>query len=97
MAGTVPGMKVVTNVRDFHIETMEKALNVWLEDNSQKNGPLSGPRIHEEAKQMYDHLVGTGGVANKSDVGTSNALSDAGTHDAGTRGTQSLPSSQGMV
>ena len=71
---------MVTQVRDVHIETMEKALNVWLEHNAQNNQPLSGPLIREKPKQMYDHLFGVGGTANTSNAGTGDALSDAGTN-----------------
>ena len=41
-ASTVTSTKVVTQAKDIHIETMEKALNVWLEDNAQKNVSLTG-------------------------------------------------------
>ena len=40
-ASTVPSTKVVTHVRNVHIERMEKALGVWIEDNAQKNMPLN--------------------------------------------------------
>ena len=33
----VPNTKVVTHVRDIHIERMEKALSLWIEDIAQKN------------------------------------------------------------
>ena len=35
-ASTVPSSKLVTHVWDVHIERMEKALSVWIEDNVQK-------------------------------------------------------------
>ena len=63
MACTVQSTKLITQVRDIHREAMEKALNVWVEDNAQKNVPLSGPLVHEKAKRIYDHLVGAGGAA----------------------------------
>ena len=58
---------------DIHIEAMEKALNLWVEDNAQRNMPLSGPLIHEKAKHVCDHLAGVGGAANMSDAGMSEA------------------------
>ena len=64
-------MKVVTQVRDIHIKAMKKALNVWVEDNVQKNVPLSRLLICEKAKHMYDHLVGVGGAASTSDASAS--------------------------
>ena len=87
VARAVPSTKVVTQFRDVHINVMEKALNVWVEDNAQKNVPLSGPLIREMAKRMYDNLTGMGGAASMSDVGTSYAgMSDVGTSEVGTSG-----------
>ena len=48
-----PSTKVVTQVRDVHIERMEKALNVWMEGDAQKNMPLNGPLIHTKMIRMY--------------------------------------------
>ena len=39
MTVIVPSTKVATQVRDLHIEGMEKALNVWVEDSAQKIVP----------------------------------------------------------
>ena len=61
MASAVPSTKVVIQVRDIHIQIMT-ALNMWLEDNSHKNVPLSGSLIHE----------------NTTDAGMSDTLTDAG-------------------
>ena len=36
-ASAVPSTKVITQVRDVHIEAMEKTLNVWVDANSQNN------------------------------------------------------------
>ena len=38
-ASTVPSTKVVTQVWDVHIDRMEKAVNIWMEENAQKNMP----------------------------------------------------------
>ena len=63
---------MITHVRDVHIERMENALNVWIEDNTQKNMPLSGGLICTRAMRMYAHLAGMGG-ASTSDTGMSDA------------------------
>uniref|UniRef100_UPI00358EF441 tigger transposable element-derived protein 1-like n=1 Tax=Myxine glutinosa TaxID=7769 RepID=UPI00358EF441 len=75
-ASAVSSTKVVTHVRDVHIERMEKAFSIWIDDGVEKSMPLSGPLIREKAKQIYDHLSGTGGAS------TSDALSDDGTSRA---------------
>uniref|UniRef100_UPI00358FC47C tigger transposable element-derived protein 1-like n=1 Tax=Myxine glutinosa TaxID=7769 RepID=UPI00358FC47C len=68
-ASAVSSMKVVTHVWDVHIERMEKALSIWIEDNVQKCIPVSGSLIREKAKQIYDLLSGTGVCgASTSDV-----------------------------
>ena len=67
-------MKVVAQVRNIHIEWMEKALNVWIEDNTQKGMPLGGPLMREKAKLLHDHLSGMGG-ASTSAAGTSGTSS----------------------
>ena len=69
---TVPSTKVVTHVQDVHIERMEKALSIWIEDNVQKNMPLGGPLIRARAMRMYAHLAGAG-EASSSDAGMSDA------------------------
>ena len=64
---------MVTHVRDVHIERMKAALNIWIEDNMQKNMHLNGPLIRAKAMHiMYAHLAGTGG-ASTCDAGTSDA------------------------
>ena len=83
----VPSTKVVTHIRDVHIERMEKALSVWIEDNVWKNMPLSGPLIHAKAMRMYVHLAGARGTS----------TSDAGMSNMGTSRPQSIPSEQRMV
>uniref|UniRef100_UPI00358EB99E putative CENPB DNA-binding domain-containing protein 1 n=1 Tax=Myxine glutinosa TaxID=7769 RepID=UPI00358EB99E len=89
-SSAVSSMKVVTHVRDVHIERMEKALSTWIEANTQKNMPLSwtshGPLIREKAKQIYVHLSGTGaGGASTSNVSC----------DDGTSSTTSFTASRG--
>ena len=37
VTSTVPSTKVVTHIQNVHIESTEKALVVWIEDNVQKN------------------------------------------------------------
>uniref|UniRef100_UPI00359001A7 putative CENPB DNA-binding domain-containing protein 1 n=1 Tax=Myxine glutinosa TaxID=7769 RepID=UPI00359001A7 len=83
-ASAVSSTKVVTHVRDVHIERMEKALSIWIEDNVQKSMPLSGPLICEKAKQIYDHLSGAGAAS----------MSDAPIDD-GTSSATSFPASRG--
>ena len=61
----VPITKVVTHIRDLHKERMEKTLSVWIEDNAQKNMPLSGPLIRTKAMHMYTHLTGVGGASTR--------------------------------
>uniref|UniRef100_UPI00358FB966 tigger transposable element-derived protein 1-like n=1 Tax=Myxine glutinosa TaxID=7769 RepID=UPI00358FB966 len=76
-ASAVSSMKVVTHVRDVHIERMEKAL-ISIKDNTQKNMPLSGPLIRAKVKHIYDHLSGAGtGDASKSDAPRYDATSSA--------------------
>ena len=73
-ASTIHSTKVVTQIRDVQVETMEKALIVWLEDSAQNNVPWSGPLIREKVKRMYNHLVGVRGAANMSDAGISGCI-----------------------
>ena len=39
VVSAVPSSKVVTQVRNMHIKSMEKALNVWVEYNAERNVP----------------------------------------------------------
>lgn len=43
--------------RDPKMEKMEKKLNLWIQDQSQKNVPLSSFLIREEAKLLYQYFV----------------------------------------
>ncbi|XP_065267485.1 collagen alpha-3(IV) chain-like [Emys orbicularis] len=42
---------------DITIQKMEKAMNMWFGDQTQKRVPLDGPVIREKAKRLYDHLT----------------------------------------
>ena len=55
-SGTASSAKVTFMPRDPIIEKMEKALNVWIEDQTQKKVPLSSLVIREKALRIYKHL-----------------------------------------
>lgn len=46
----------LTRHRSAAMETMERLLHVWLEDQSQRNMPLSVTIIQEKAKSLFDDL-----------------------------------------
>lgn len=46
----------LTRHRSAVMETMERLLHVWLEDQSQRNMPLSVTTIQEKAKSLFDDL-----------------------------------------
>ncbi|XP_066874480.1 tigger transposable element-derived protein 1-like [Kogia breviceps] len=46
----------LTRHRSAVMETMERLLRVWLEDQSQRNVPLSVTVIQEKAKSLFDDL-----------------------------------------
>lgn len=46
----------LTRHRSAVMETMERLLRVWLEDQSQRNVPLSVPMIQEKARSLFDDL-----------------------------------------
>ncbi|XP_007091164.1 CENPB DNA-binding domain-containing protein 1 [Panthera tigris] len=46
----------LTRHRSAVMETMERLLHVWLEDQSQRNVPLSVTVIQEKAKSLFDDL-----------------------------------------
>ncbi|KAF0884784.1 TIGD1 protein, partial [Crocuta crocuta] len=46
----------LTRHRSAVMETMERLLHVWLEDQSQRNVPLSVTIIQEKAKSLFDDL-----------------------------------------
>ncbi|XP_059940445.1 tigger transposable element-derived protein 1-like [Mesoplodon densirostris] len=46
----------LTRHRSAVMETMERLLRVWLEDQSQRNAPLSVTVIQEKAKSLFDDL-----------------------------------------
>ena len=78
-ASAVPSTKVVTHIWDVHIQRMEKALSVWIEDNVLKNMLLNGPITRTKAMRMYTHLAGTGG-ASTSGASTSDACTSTAIH-----------------
>ncbi|KAL4084407.1 hypothetical protein QTP88_028230 [Uroleucon formosanum] len=43
--------------RDVLVEKTEKALNIWIEDQTQKKFPLSSTIIREKAKQIHQHFT----------------------------------------
>lgn len=46
----------LTRHRSAVMETMERLLRMWLEDQSQRNMPLSVTIIQEKAKSLFDDL-----------------------------------------
>jgi hypothetical protein len=55
--GTSQSSKVTSVCRDYKIEKMEKALNIWIEDRTQKRMPISTAIIREKALRLYNHFV----------------------------------------
>ena len=51
--------KTVSISRDSRIEKLEKALTIWIEDQSQHKVALSGQIIREKALRLYEHLSQT--------------------------------------
>ncbi|XP_053143783.1 tigger transposable element-derived protein 1-like [Hemicordylus capensis] len=60
-SGTQSSLKVSFMPRDPNIEKMEKALNIWMEDQAQKKVPLSTRMICVKARKIYRHLVESSG------------------------------------
>ncbi|KAI1888220.1 hypothetical protein AGOR_G00182770 [Albula goreensis] len=58
-SGTAASAKVTYMPRDPIIEKMEKALNVWIEDQTQKKVTLNSAVIREQALRMYECLGGS--------------------------------------
>jgi hypothetical protein len=48
--------KTVSISRDSKIEKLEKALTIWIEDQSQRKVALSGQIIREKALRLYEQL-----------------------------------------
>ncbi|XP_064421091.1 tigger transposable element-derived protein 1-like [Latimeria chalumnae] len=70
-AGAPQSAKVAFQSRDPNIERMEKALNVWIEDKTQKKAPLSGPVIREKALHIYKNFCEeSGGEGSSSTMPT---------------------------
>uniref|UniRef100_A0A8C4QHC6 HTH CENPB-type domain-containing protein n=1 Tax=Eptatretus burgeri TaxID=7764 RepID=A0A8C4QHC6_EPTBU len=62
VAASIPkSAKVLFITRDPNLEKMEKTLNLWIEDQTQKQVPLNGSIIREEAKRLYDDLMKASG------------------------------------
>ncbi|XP_053145989.1 tigger transposable element-derived protein 1-like [Hemicordylus capensis] len=70
VSGTSQSLKVVFHPREPHMERMEKALSLWIEDQTQKNVPLSGPVIREKALQLYRRFAAESGQAAATPGGT---------------------------
>uniref|UniRef100_UPI00358E3E0E tigger transposable element-derived protein 1-like n=1 Tax=Myxine glutinosa TaxID=7769 RepID=UPI00358E3E0E len=76
VAASIPkSAKVSFMSRDPKLEKMEKTLNLWIEDQTQKRVPLNGPVIREKAKRLYEHLMQTSGGEGSS---TSSFLASKG-------------------
>lgn len=48
--------KTASVTRDIKLEKTEKALNLWIEDQTKKRVPLSSQIIREKAKQLHSHF-----------------------------------------
>jgi hypothetical protein len=55
---TATGNKVTSRTRDPAIEKMEKALSIWIEDQSQKKVPLTTLLIKAKAIKLFEHFKG---------------------------------------
>ncbi|KAF0746713.1 tigger transposable element-derived protein 1-like [Aphis craccivora] len=60
--------------RDVMVEKTEKALNIWIEDQTQKKVPLSSIIIREKAKQLHQHFTSS----SKGDSENSSFLASKG-------------------
>lgn len=49
--------KVCSISRDVNIEKMEKLLNMWIEDMTQKKIPISSLIIRQKARNLHQHLA----------------------------------------
>uniref|UniRef100_UPI00358EF42B tigger transposable element-derived protein 1-like isoform X1 n=1 Tax=Myxine glutinosa TaxID=7769 RepID=UPI00358EF42B len=76
VAASIPkSAKVLFITRDPKLEKMEKTLNLWIEDQTQKRVSLNGPVIREKAKQLYEDLMQASGGEGSS---TSSFLASKG-------------------
>ncbi|GAB5582602.1 CENPB DNA-binding domain-containing protein 1 [Prionailurus iriomotensis] len=57
----------LTRHRSAVMETMERLLHVWLEDQSQRNVPLSVTIIQEKAKSLFDDLQRERGTSSQTE------------------------------
>lgn len=58
--GSLTSIKYSNRLRPSIMEKMEKALNIWVEDNCQKRIPLSKQIIKEKALKIYENLKKSG-------------------------------------
>ncbi|XP_054566304.1 putative CENPB DNA-binding domain-containing protein 1 isoform X2 [Eptesicus fuscus] len=58
----------LTRHRSAVMETMERLLRVWLEDQSQRNMPLSVAMIQEKAKSLFDDLQRAQGESSQKET-----------------------------
>lgn len=61
-SGTNTSLKVSYVARDPNIEKMEKALNIWMEDQAQKKMPVNIHHIRDKAKRIYRALANKSGA-----------------------------------
>ena len=54
ISGTKLSVKSSSYTRDTAREKREKALIIWLEDNAQKQIPVDGNNIKQQALRLYD-------------------------------------------
>ena len=52
-SGTSKSAKVTFLPRDHNLEKMEKALNIWMEDMTQKKVPMDSNFITAKARKLY--------------------------------------------
>uniref|UniRef100_A0A9L0RCY8 HTH CENPB-type domain-containing protein n=1 Tax=Equus caballus TaxID=9796 RepID=A0A9L0RCY8_HORSE len=58
----------LTRHRSAVMETMERLLHVWLEDQTQRNVPLSVTIIQEKAKSLFDDLQRQKGESSRTET-----------------------------
>lgn len=56
VAGNISSNAKIFYTRDTTMQKMEKALNLWIEDQVQKGISLDGPTIRDKAKRLYDQI-----------------------------------------
>ena len=58
----------VSRSRNYTIEEMEKRLSIWIDDEIERNMPLSQAIIMEKAKRIFRHIQGETGDASETFV-----------------------------